>query len=628
MVINEVSRSVGGEWRNHLVFEPGVNVIVGERNTGKTKWMETIDYLMGDEISAEQRATDDIFAKYDSARMVVIVNNTKMEVERRWRQEGVISKVYVNGEAISLKDYRTLLMDMLKIPIVHYPQGDPYGPRTWPELGWRSLFRHIYRRQRFWSEIADKQPESEQHACLMQFLGVAEKLFSQDFGNLVRQQKRISELETQRDQFMSMLQEIARELVDAKELGVALTPQSIDSAIARLRSESDRLQAERAELLRSLRESAIKPRGASRSVTEELTDGLVRLQKGEEAVLSALEKTRTRLDEVQEFRRLILEEKSRMERAQAGGEVLTNLKITHCPACDQELQPAPPENNKCYLCEQDISDISMSNKRLEFELEQLEVQQSEADDMVKALLDETDRLRGERDRLADERTRLEQALVPVRAATAAILPPEVAVYDVETGRAQEKVRQLERIRTSLGKRELLSEEIKRIQHEVGTLEAKVAEKTSQIDFADRSDAFADGMNTYLNRMTEAEPGAWIQKAVDVIFSERSFAFKVGPSTWSTKLGGTLTLYFLLSYHYALLTLTKHASYNYPGLALIDLPAEMLDGSSVADKENFVMIPFVKLLADEAMKGSQLIAAGSAFEGLNGAHRIELTEVWK
>ena len=192
MVINEVSRSVGGEWRNHLVFEPGVNVIVGERNTGKTKWMETIDYLMGDEISAEQRATDDIFAKYDSARMVVIVNNTKMEVERRWRQEGVISKVYVNGEAISLKDYRTLLMDMLKIPIVHYPQGDPYGPRTWPELGWRSLFRHIYRRQRFWSEIADKQPESEQHACLMQFLGVAEKLFSQDFGNLVRQQKRIS----------------------------------------------------------------------------------------------------------------------------------------------------------------------------------------------------------------------------------------------------------------------------------------------------------------------------------------------------------------------------------------------------------------------------------------------------
>ncbi len=97
------------------------------------------------------------------------------------------------------------------------------------------------------------------------------------------------------------------------------------------------------------------------------------------------------------------------------------------------------------------------------------------------------------------------------------------------------------------------------------------------------------MNTYLNRMTEAKPGAWIQKEINVMFSDHSFAFKVGPSTWSTKLGGTLTLYFLMSYHYALLTLTKGVSYNYPGLALIDLPAEMLDGSSVADKENFVMI---------------------------------------
>jgi hypothetical protein len=174
----------------------------------------------------------------------------------------------------------------------------------------------------------------------------------------------------------------------------------------------------------------------------------------------------------------------------------------------------------------------------------------------------------------------------------------------------------------------VGEEIKRIQGEVNRLEATVVEKTSQIDFADLSDTFADGMNTYLNRMTEAKPGAWMQKAINVMFSDRSFAFKVGTSTWSTKLGGTLTLYFLLSYHYALLSLTKDPSYNYPGLALIDLPAEMLDGSSVADKENFVMIPFVELLKEDVMKGTQLIAAGSAFQGLNGAHRIELTEIWK
>src|SRR5215831_12659004 len=86
VVINEISRAAGRERRNHLVFRPGVNIIVGARNAGKTKWMETIDYLMGDDISAEQRTTDDIFVKYDSARMTMVVNNAEMEVERRWKE--------------------------------------------------------------------------------------------------------------------------------------------------------------------------------------------------------------------------------------------------------------------------------------------------------------------------------------------------------------------------------------------------------------------------------------------------------------------------------------------------------------------------------------------------------------
>lgn len=31
-----------------LTFETGVNVFVGRPNTGKTKWLQTLDYLLGD----------------------------------------------------------------------------------------------------------------------------------------------------------------------------------------------------------------------------------------------------------------------------------------------------------------------------------------------------------------------------------------------------------------------------------------------------------------------------------------------------------------------------------------------------------------------------------------------------
>ena len=101
-----------------------------------------------------------------------------------------MSKVLLNEQAVSLKDYREVLMSRLEIPIVHYPQGNPLGPRAWPELGWRSLFRAIIRQQRFWGTFADQQPESEQHACLMQFLGVAASLFSAEFDTLVKTRER------------------------------------------------------------------------------------------------------------------------------------------------------------------------------------------------------------------------------------------------------------------------------------------------------------------------------------------------------------------------------------------------------------------------------------------------------
>lgn len=159
LLLHAVTRSMGEE-QEELTFEPGVNLIVGPRNSGKSKWLQTIDQLLGDDIEANERSTDDILLKYDSAGLSFSIGEEGFAVERRWKQAGLYSKVSVNGDMLSLKEYRDLLMERLEIPIVHYPQGDPYGQRAWPELGWRSLFRHIYRRQRFWNDLADQQPRA------------------------------------------------------------------------------------------------------------------------------------------------------------------------------------------------------------------------------------------------------------------------------------------------------------------------------------------------------------------------------------------------------------------------------------------------------------------------------------
>ena len=46
--IVSIDRLQAGGEAEALMFEPGVNVLVGVPNTGKTKWLQLLDYLLGD----------------------------------------------------------------------------------------------------------------------------------------------------------------------------------------------------------------------------------------------------------------------------------------------------------------------------------------------------------------------------------------------------------------------------------------------------------------------------------------------------------------------------------------------------------------------------------------------------
>jgi hypothetical protein len=81
----------------------------------------------------------------------------------------------------------------------------------------------------------------------------------------------------------------------------------------------------------------------------------------------------------------------------------------------------------------------------------------------------------------------------------------------------------------------------------------------------------------------------------------------------------------MAYHYGLLRLSDKAERHYPGLSVIDLPAEF-SGEEVEDKENFIVQPFIDLLAQEEYRGAQLIITGASFKDLDGVHRLHLTTV--
>jgi hypothetical protein len=631
--IREIVRSPEGGPEDRLLLEPGVNVLVGVPNTGKSKWLRMIDYLLGDDGKPDDVFGNDLATKYKSVAATLVVGGTEWRLERGWRTPEQVPKIHINDETTTLHGFALKLLDALKIPVVHYPQGNPYGARAWPELGWRSLYRHMYRRQQFWNDLADRQPESEQHACILQFVGLAGTLFSDEYGELVALEKRIQQLQNRREQFIGMLNEVSREVLDETTVGVALTPESIAEGIRRHEVQRATLQQRReaalGELLSRVSESHPgQDRPLAKDATSELGARLGELRAEWEECAEQLRRAETRSGQVEQHRALLTEELDRMSRAAAAGSILAPLKVTHCPACDRPVDTHAFSDTACHLCRRPVEpniDSPKLEARLEFEVGQLREEIKETDRLLATLHEAHASLQAQQRRRREEMERLEADLRPVRSAAAAVLPPELTLWDQEAGRLQERIAQLRRVRSTLERRESIAGEIESIQTDVAGLQAALTERSKKISFERAGDLISDGMNGYFNTVNELKPRSWTPREVDFVLRDRTFVVRIGGSAWHSKLGGTLTLLFLIAYHYALMTLTSRPDCHYPGLCVLDFPPQ-LDGVSVPGSESFALTPFTQLAASNKHAG-QVIAAGRSFADLESARRIEFTKVW-
>ncbi len=171
----------------------------------------------------------------------------------------------------------------------------------------------------------------------------------------------------------------------------------------------------------------------------------------------------------------------------------------------------------------------------------------------------------------------------------------------------------------------MTKRIGNLERKIEPLEEKVNEAVRGTDFDAAATHLEDGMNAYLSAINQLRPGLWRHNPVVIDVSRSSFNIRVGRRRWHQALGGTDQLYFLMAYHYGLLTLSAKVGCHYPGLSIIDVPGEFA-GEAVEDKENFIVQPFVKLLKQDAYRGTQLIITGASFANLDGAHRQHLTYV--
>jgi cell fate (sporulation/competence/biofilm development) regulator YlbF (YheA/YmcA/DUF963 family) len=629
LTIRSVTRTTNDGAEETLTFRPGVNVLVGRPNTGKTKWLTMLDFLTGSDDSAASAMGSDISEKYASILGVIEIGGEQHVLERRWKETGFKTRVLLDGEAIAADEFSSVFLQELGIPVLRFPHGNLYSPSKWPELSWKSLYRHIYRRQRFWADIADRQPPGDQHACILQFLGAAELLYSAEYEEYVNLNKQVYRLQAAKDQFNEILSELYRYIVEDEGVSVDPTPESVDGLIERLNQAIQETSERRAILIGEIMGQARAP--SAQPDIERLSESWERLQIERSENEAHLSEAEQRLAQLIGYRREIEAELGRLSRTRDAVDVLADLQATHCPVCDQEVSQTNNEDGTCFMCHQPWNDRAVPSpareQRIQFEEHQLRAEQEEVDGLVETVSTDRDARRETQHQLDVALRQIDSEMQPIRQATATILPPELARLDVEMGNLQERSRIVARLRSMLDQREERSQQIDNLSSEIKRLGARIDELGQGLNLESRAGVLADGMNSYLNALNLEYPDTWTLDRVTVLLRERNFSIRIGNEPWSDKAGGTLTHYFLLAYHYALMSLSNRVPYHYPGLAIIDFPAPIENTVTIADKENFVLNPFVSLLGREEMANTQVIAAGAAFAGLEHAHRIELKTVW-
>jgi hypothetical protein len=616
LILKRLTRYPKAASGDELLFGLGVNVMAGDKDSGKTTWLRMLDYLFGSDDKPAEAFGAAVATAYESIEALIELGDEKVVLRRTWTASAPRTKMLWNEEPINISELSDRLLEKLGIPRLHFPKGDPYAERAWPALSFRTLLRHIYRQERFWSAIAEKQWDGEQHACIALFLGVAESLFPPKFGELVEKQKLLAELQAKRAAYQLLLDQIAADLLRQKEMTVAVTSTALDETEVRLKAELIAINEQRIGLIKGVEQQVQTQLDArmqaAKTQLEELNNALQVASKEEGRVFS-------RLSELRPYAKMLGDELARFARAESTSDSLAQLRVTHCPVCDQEVT-AVSNGHDCYLCHRPhtAGSYTTGKQRVAFEQTQLKEEQGEIATLLETLESKATELRFQIGDIQRQKATVESELLPAREMAMTLLPPDLALLSQAQGRINEQLETLARVRKSVQSQQTLAEEIGTVTKQEEVLKSELASTKGIADLEGVSRLFEERLNDYLNAINVDDTARWTHGRVGFQLKSRSFSF-----TTNEKLGATSQALFLFAYHYALLSLVADGKFFYPGFVILDFPLNLADGATIRDKENYLVEPFVKLCGKPEMKNTQVIAAGHSFDNLKGAHLLAI-----
>jgi hypothetical protein len=550
-------------------FGPQLTLLIGPRNSSKTTTLEMIDFCFGESDSAERALGTDVVSNYVGLRLNLSIRGQSHTIERALAQSfGPLTRIVIGeNEQVDARSFSDWMMNELGWPRIEIPKGRQarLATETVP-LTFRTLLRHIYRRENSWYEFASREEEYHRRAVTAFFLGLAESRYSNEDFRVGEAERNVRAVEAQLREVEDIASDIVARL--GEELGLAgLRLDNIEVLNARLGEAEENVVSRRTEILRHLRASprfVLEPTENYKDVSAELAKQSElenNLQAALEGYREALETNRGQL--------------LRLDRLDDAIEVFGGMPVTLCPACQQLPPLSRPEaeaQGVCYVCGQAVS-ADVRRRRLELEKKALDREFEEISEILTRTREEVERVQQRQQELATELKSIGDRLDRERAELVAPFLSELEELSREAGALAQQRATLEGLGTLTGRRNQLAQELMRATEELEQAEAALRRaETVRRQGAERCATLADAMNGFL---TDLGPEAWSFGRVTVVSED--FSFYVGTHPWEDVLGAESRVMFFLAYHYALLCVGRDVSiprWGYsPGCALLDNPLQ-------------------------------------------------------
>lgn len=626
LIIKKIQRVTTIGTVEEIVLNDGITLITGKPNIGKSTWLKHIDFLLGKNKTLKEIFTDtELAEKYIEISGEFLINGQLVTIARKPFESGNTTKVFLNGEALTTEQFSLEINKLLGFPTnIKFPKGNPYTSQ-WIELTFRIVFRHIYRGENAWGDIADNQPKNEQFAAQYQILGIAEIIYSHAFDNAIVDEKELARLEMQRAEYKNILAKIAEEMApkDTEEPLLNANENNIEIRIQDLELQLRNLEKERNEIVEQNLEKIELNDNVQRVKNTDIVSEKAKLVSESQYLSTSVYEIKEKIKQYTFLGAEIDKELIRLKRTKLA-ESISDIKVSHCPACDQTIKKRDVGLNECFLCGQEKSSQNDKNRydRVDFEMRQLESERKEVEEIISTLNRNVSTLEYQNKAISERIDYLNRQLQPLKSAIFSYTDDTISKIDVGRGIIQEKIASYRRLQSNINMKESLNLEIHNLEEKINTTKRQYEEKTSTIDFHTIADDLADGMQYYVDRVANLNSEAWKNNGrISIAINETRIAFYVNNKSWDS-LGGLDKDVFLLAYQFGLLSLTGKKNYRFPGLVLIDLPAQLAEAK--ADSYNYIVQPFLEYFRSyTGTTPIQVIIAGRSFGKLENVVNIDL-----